>query len=99
MSEKLAAGREPGEALFARNGRPVQDFRRAWTKVTDGISGGSGKNGTVTMHDLRRCAIPGMHSKGMDAAKAGTHLTADFFNRYIVRSEEEEQETAAIIEA
>jgi hypothetical protein len=97
MLTKLTAGRDPGEALLARNGRPVKDFRCAWMKITAGID--NGRRGNVTMHDLRRKAITGMANKGIDAAKAGTHLTAHVFNRYISRSEEEEQETAAAIEA
>jgi hypothetical protein len=40
-----------------------------------------------------------MANKGIGADKAGTHLTADVFNRYISRSEDEEQQTAAEIEA
>jgi integrase len=97
MLVKLTAGRDPGEALLARNGRPVKDFRGAWKKVTAGIENGRG--GDVTMHDLRRSAITGMANKGIDAAKAGTHLTADVFSRYISRSAEEEQEISGLIES
>jgi hypothetical protein len=39
-----------------------------------------------------------MSNKGIGAEHAGTHLTASVFSRYIVRSEAEEQATAALIE-
>ena len=43
-------------------------------KQTADISGGSGKGGAVTLHDLRRSAITNMSEKGVTAAQAGTHL-------------------------
>jgi integrase len=98
MLIKLTAGRDKDAALFTRNGKAVKDYRGAWEKLVEGLTGGSGKGGCVTVHDLRRSAITGMSNKGIGAAEAGTHLTADVFNRYISRSEEEEQATAAKIE-
>jgi hypothetical protein len=71
----------------------VRDYRGAWAKITQGITNGRG--GHVTIHDLRRSAITGMSNKGIGAAQAGTHLTPDVFNRYISRSVQEEQQTAA----
>ena len=97
MLLKLTEGRNPDDALFTRNGKPVKDYRGAWEVLTEGITNGRG--GHVTIHDLRRSAITGMANKGIGADKAGTHLTADVFNRYISRSEDEEQQTAAEIEA
>ena len=96
MLVKLTEGRKSTEALFTRNGKPVRDYRGAWEVLTEGITNGRG--GHVTIHDLRRSAITGMANKGIGADKAGTHLTADVFNRYISHSEEEEQATAASIE-
>lgn len=98
MLTKLTEGRSPDDALFTRKGKPVRDYRGEWTKQTAGMTGGSGKGGSVTIHDLRRSAITGMHNKGIGAADAGTHLTADVFGRYIQKSKAERQETAAKIE-
>ena len=39
-----------------------------------------------------------MSEKGITAAQAATHLTADVFARYIVRSKEERRATAVLIE-
>lgn len=97
MLMKLTAGRDANESLFTRKGVPVRDYRGAWAKVTEGISNGRG--GHITIHDLRRSAITAMSNKGINAAQAGTHLTSDVFNRYISRSAEEEQQTAALIES
>jgi integrase len=98
MLQQLTAGRASDAALFTRNGRPVRDFRGEWKKQTEGIRGGSGKDGSVTIHDLRRSAITAMSEKGITAAQAGTHLTPDVFQRYIVRSQAERRETAKLIE-
>jgi integrase len=97
MLVKLTAGRNPEDALFHRNGRPVKDYRKTWENLTEGMDNGRG--GHVTIHDLRRSAITGMSNKGVTAAQAGTHLTADVFNRYISRSKAERQATAAVIES
>ncbi|MGB9242063.1 MAG: tyrosine-type recombinase/integrase [Candidatus Acidiferrales bacterium] len=99
MLVTLTEGRAPDAALFTRNGRPVRDFRSEWAKQTEGMKGGSGKNGCVTIHDLRRSAITNMSEKGVDATKAGTHLTGDTFKRYIQRDETERRATAALIES
>jgi integrase len=93
MLVRLTEGRDADAALLTRNGRPVRDYRGAWSKLTEGITNGRG--GHVTVHDLRRSAITGMANKGIGAEQAGTHLTGDVFRRYISRNEEEEQETAA----
>ena len=99
MLVQLTAGRPPQDALFIRNGRPVSDYRGAWAKVTKGISGGSGLEGCITIHDLRRSGITGMANKGLNSKDAGTHLTSDVYNRYIQKSPEEQQKTAALIES
>lgn len=100
MLSTLTNGRAAKAALFTRNdGKPVRDFRGEWAKQTEGIRGGSGKGGTVTIHDLRRSAITRMDNKGITAVQAGTHLTPEVFNRYIVRNEREQQETATRIES
>jgi integrase len=94
----LTEGRSRDAALFTRGGRPVRDFRTEWKKQTAGLKGGSGKNGSITIHDLRRSAITNMSEKGVTAAQAGTHLTPDVFARYIARDLNERRQTAKIIE-
>ena len=79
MLTKLTEGRAAGAPLFTRNGKAVRDFRSEWARQTEDIKGGSGKGGSVTIHDLRRSAITAMSEKGITAAQAGTHLTADVF--------------------
>jgi len=98
MLVKLTEGRTADASLFTRNGRPIKDYRGAWAKITFDIRGGSGKGGAVTLHDLRRSAITAMSEKGITAAQAGTHLTADVFARYISRDLNERRNTAKIIE-
>jgi integrase len=98
MLVKLTEGRKPEDILFTRNGKPVRDFRGEWAKQTEGMRGGSGVGGVVTIHDLRRSAITNMSEKRVTAAQAGTHLTPDVFNRYISRNQKERRATAAVIE-
>lgn len=98
MLSALIKGRAPEGALLTRDGRPVKDFRTEWKKQTAGMKGGSGQDGSITIHDLRRSAITNMNEKGIDAAKAGTHLTPDIFSRYITRNLQERRATAALVE-
>jgi integrase len=98
MLTKLTAGRDGDAPLFMRNGKPVRDYRGEWAKQTAGMSGGSGKGGSITIHDLRRSALSGMDAKGITAKQAGTHLTADVFARYIVPTDQEQEANAAKIE-
>jgi integrase len=99
MLVNLTEGRDANAPLFARNGRPVKDYRGEWVKQTKDIKGGSGKGGAVTLHDLRRSAITNMSEKGVTPAQAGTHLTPDVFARYISRNLNERRNTAKIIES
>lgn len=98
MLVALTAGRDANAALFIRNGVPVRDYRNEWIKQTAGIKGGSGKNGAVTLHDLRRSAITEMNNKNINAAQAGTHLTVDVFYRYVSPSDAERRAIAAKVE-
>jgi len=98
MLVKLIAGRPADAPLFTRNGKAVRDYRGAWAVLTEGIKGGSGLGGRVTIHDLRRSAISEARNKGLGAKDMGTHMTLDVYSRYEVRNEAEEQATAAKIE-
>jgi integrase len=99
MLTQLTKGRAADAPLFTRNGKAVRDFRSEWARQTAAIKGGSGKGGSVRIHDLRRSAITAMSEKGITAAQAGTHLTADVFSRYITRNLTERRKTAKLIES
>ncbi len=99
MLSKLTERRAADAPLFTRNGKAVRDFRSEWAKQIEGIKGGSGIGGSVTIHDLRRSAITAMSEKGITAAQAGTHLTTDVFERYITRNLTERRKTAKLIES
>ena len=99
MLAALTQNRAPDAALITRGGRPVRNIRTEWKKQTAGMKGGSGKNDSITIHDLRRSAITNMNEKGIDSTKAGTHLTPDTFRRYIQRDETERRATAKLIES
>jgi integrase len=98
MLTELTKGRPPDASVFTRNGKAVRDYRGAWAVLTEGIQGGSGLGGRVTIHDLRRSAISEARNKGLGAKDMGTHMTLDVYSRYEVRNEAEEQATAAKIE-
>jgi integrase len=98
MLVALTQNRAPDAALITRGGRPVRNIRTEWKKQTAGIKGGSGKGGSVTIHDLRRSAITNMSEKGVTAIQAGTHLTPEVFARYISRNLAERRNVAKIIE-
>lgn len=98
MLVQLVAGRPANAPLFTRGGKVVKDFRGAWDKLVEGIKGGSGPNGEVWIHDLRRSAITAMNEKGISASQAGTHLSPDVFARYVSRNLTERRKTARLIE-
>jgi integrase len=99
MLTKLTEGRDGEAPLFTRNGKPIRDYRGEWAKQTEGMKGGSAKDGSITIHDLRRSALSSMDAKGITAKQAGTHLTADVFARYIVPTDAEQEATSAKIES
>jgi integrase len=49
---ELRGGKQSDEYLFARNGKPVSDFRGAW----EGLTKAAGVPGLL-FHDLRRSAV------------------------------------------
>jgi integrase len=75
MLVTLIGGQTADAPLFTRDGKPVKDFRVVWERLTEGIRGGSGQGGTITLHDLRRAAITNMSERGVTAAQAGTHTS------------------------
>ena len=71
--------------VFARNGKPVSDFRGAWTKACTG----AGHPGMI-VHDLRRSAVRNMERAGLSrsvAMQLTGHKTEAVYRRYAITSE------------
>ena len=97
MLQSLTAGQSAATPLFNRSGKAVLDLRGTWAKLTEGLTSGSGKNGQVTVHDLRRSAITNAHGLGVSAEDMGTHVSGAYV-RYIQQSEERQQQVANLLE-
>lgn len=87
---QITKGKAPHAYVFSRDAQgsiPVRDFRVAWDKIVTAakIKTGSGPDGALQFHDLRRSAISRMASIGLPEEErmviAG-HLTADVHRRY-----------------
>ena len=79
----------------------MRDFRLLWDRITSGIKTGSGKNGKLHFHDLRRSSITRMHSAGIsesDAQAIAGHLTTSVHRRYRQMSEWDAKRVAAKID-
>ena len=96
---KLTAGRPKYEPLFTRenNGKPILGYRGAWERALKRIDN-LVASGNITIHDLRRSGIAGMHNKGIGATSAGMHPTDSASSRCVVLSSSEQQKNAAAIE-
>jgi integrase len=76
---ECAAGKEPDDYLFTRNGRPVLDFRDEWKKLC------SDAGVTLLVHDLRRTAARNLRRAGVAEGvimKIGGWKTRSVFERY-----------------
>jgi hypothetical protein len=49
----------------------VEIYHKAWEKLVSGMTGGSGKDGSITIGDLRRSAIIAMSNKASVSQKPG----------------------------
>ena len=94
LLKQCVKGKAPEAYVFSRDGgsTPVRDFRVSFDKAAAdaGIKTGSGKNGKLMFHDLRRSAITRMHSAGLSESESmavAGHLTADVHRRYKILSE------------
>lgn len=87
---KAIKGKDPQAYVFSRDSQgsiPVRDFRVAWDRIVTAakIKTGSGPDGHLQFHDLRRSAISRMSSAGLSEeermAIAG-HLSVEVHRRY-----------------
>ena len=94
MLRQMAKGKRPEHYLFSRDGgsTPCRDFRVSFDRAATAanITTGSGKNGKLMFHDLRRSAITQMDEAGLSetqSMKVAGHLTPAVHARYKILSE------------
>jgi integrase len=106
----LVEGKQQHAYVFSRDKQgsiPVRDFRAEWEKIVDKMMKheppprGSGKNGRLLFHDLRRSAITRMAESGLSEAESMSvagHLTPAVHRRYKQLSEDVAREIASKID-
>jgi integrase len=95
--EKCVAGKGPLDFVFTwEGGKPVKDFRVAWSKLTE-----AAKLPGLLLHDFRRSAVRNMVRRGISetvAMKISGHVTREIFQRYNIVSDADIAEAARLIE-
>jgi len=94
LLKRLAHGKHAGHYLFSRDGgsTPCRDFRVSFDKAASAakITTGSGANGKLMFHDLRRSAVTRMDEAGLSetqSMKVAGHLTPEVHRRYKILSD------------
>jgi len=99
-------GKSPEAYVFSRDERgsaPIRNFRVSWDRLVTAckIKTGSGKDGKLLFHDLRRSAITRMASAGLsesDSMSVAGHLSSAVHRRYKQISEWDARKIAAKID-
>jgi integrase len=98
-------GKQPSAYVFSRDGgsTPVRDFRVSFDRAATAakVTTGSGKDGKLHFHDLRRSAITRMDSAGLSESESmavAGHLSVDVHRRYKQLSENTARQIAARID-
>jgi len=93
----IDAGKPECAFLIQRDGKPVQDWEKAWSTACEG----TGVKGTL-FHDLRRTALTNMIEAGLsekEAMEISGHRTRAVFDRYHIVSERRMKEMAGKLDA
>jgi len=101
LLKQMAKGKRPEHYLFSRDGgsTPCRDFRVSFDKAASAakIKTGSGADGKLMFHDLRRSAVTRMDEEGLSESqsmKVAGHLTPEVHRRYKILSENTAREIA-----
>jgi integrase len=82
LLQECIRGKQPDDYVFTRAGKPVRDFRAAWTKLTE-TSGVP----DLLVHDLRRSAARNLRNAGVPenvTMAIGGWRTPSVFKRYSI---------------
>lgn len=94
---ECSRGKRPDDFLFTReDGKPVRDFRKAWTNLCDA----AGVSGTL-IHDMRRTAARNLRRAGVAEGvimRIGGWKTRTVFERYNIVSQADIREALGKLE-
>jgi integrase len=94
LLQQCAYGKGPEDFVFTRaDGKPVRDFRRAWTKLCT-----AAKLPDLLVHDLRRSAARAYRRAGVAESvimKIGGWKTREIFERYNIKDSKDVAEAVA----
>jgi integrase len=91
-----AADKQPGDRLITRYGKPINDFRRVWARVSKAAGVPD-----LLFHDLRRSGARTMRRLGMyetTIMRIGGWRTRSVFARYAIVDERDLQDAARVLD-